>query len=246
MGKKWIIIFAMVIFVMSPIYDINAGEDINSAKGSSDDLSQLCKGILNSGDCAAKIEAYQLKKGVVGVSRKGKKLIITLKSGKEITFTDSKEGDFNGKWYNYREYLPTIGYHLVHLQYYEGGGYVFLNANNGIYKVIEDVIPPSISPGLKRIATISWCDAFCNPGIVIMRMTDEDIIKEFSLEPREYWLGGELQWLDDDNIKVTIAVPTYGKIADTKVLTIPGTKIKYVEKIFFLYYADNSWKTKGY
>jgi hypothetical protein len=232
MGKKWMIIFAMVIFVISPIYGVNAAEDTNNAKGSSDELSQLCKGIPKSGNCAAMIEAYQLKKGVAGVSRKGKQLIITLKSGKKITFTDSKEGNANGEWYNYREYLPTIGYHLIHIYYYEGEGYILLNANNGIYKALESI--PSISPGRKRIATISWCDAFCTPGIVIMRMTDEDIIKEFSLKPKEYWLEPELQWMDDDNIKVAVKVPIYGK------------PIKYVEKIFYLYYADNGWKTKDY
>ena len=233
MNKGGIMFLAMItIIVLLPIHDIVSAEDAIYSQQANDDLWSLCKGIQNSHDCAARIEAYQLKKRVVSVSRKGKQLIIALKSGKKITFTDSKDDDTQGKWYSYREYLPAIGYHLIHLQYYEGGGFIFLNANNGKYEIIEDI--PLISPDKKRIAVVSYCDAYCNPGIEVLRISDKDIIKEFTLTPKEYWANGTLQWLDKENIKVTIKVPIYGK------------EIRYSEKHFFIFFADNGWKTKGY
>ena len=66
MDKKWIMIFAIIIFIVLPTYNIFASWDINYAKGLSNELSSLCKGIENSEKCAAKIEAYQLKKGMDG------------------------------------------------------------------------------------------------------------------------------------------------------------------------------------
>ena len=63
-----------------------------------------------------------------------------------------------------------------------------------------------------------------------MQITDKDIIKEYSLPSKEYWFSGNLQWLDDKNIKVTIKVwsAVYKKTEDIT---------------FFLFYTDNSWKT---
>ena len=129
----------ITIIVLLPIYDIGAIEDAFYSQQGNDGLWSLCKGINNSMECAEKIENYQLKKGVSDVSRKGTKLIIALKSGKKIIFTDSEEDNSNGKWYRYRKYLSTIQCHLIHLQYYEGGGYIFLNANNGKYEIIEEI-----------------------------------------------------------------------------------------------------------
>jgi hypothetical protein len=117
------------------------------------------------------------------------------------------------------------------LQYYEGGGYVLLNANSGKYKVIENI--PVISPDKTRIAIISYCDAYCNPGIDIYKLTDKDIIKEYSLTP-EYWASGKLQWLGDNNIEVNVEVPVYGK------------ETNFIKKKFYLYYTKKSWETKGY
>jgi hypothetical protein len=232
MSKGWIMFLAMItIIVILPIYDIIAAENTFYPQQTNDGLWSLCKGINNSMECAEKIENYQFKKGVSGVSRTGKKLIIVLQSGKKIIFTDSEPDDSNGKWYQYREYFSSITCHLIHLQYYEGEGYIVLNANNGKYEIIEHI--PSISPGRIRIAVISYCDAYCNPGIEIYKLTDKDIIKEYSRPSKEYWFSGNLQWLDDNNIKVTIKVWSdhYKKTED---------------RAFFLFYADNGWKTKGY
>jgi hypothetical protein len=229
MSKHWIMLLT-IIFLL-PIYDISASEDTVYSQQANDDLSRLCKGDNSSTECAERIENYQFKKGVSDVSRKGKQLIIALKGEKKNIFTDSEPDDSNGRWYRYREYLSSIKYHLIHLQYYEGGGYVLLNANNGKYKVIENI--PVISPDKTRIAVISYCDAYCSPGIAIMRITDEDIISEFSLKP-EYWASGKLQWVNDNNIKVNIEIPVYDK------------ETKFLKKTFYIYRLKNGWKTKGY
>ena len=164
--------------------------------------------------------------------RYGRQLIITLTSGKKITFTDSKEDDTQGKWYHYQEYFPAIKYHLIQVQYYEGRGYIFLNADNGKYNGIPDV--PLVSPDNKRIAIIDLDYAYSKPSIEIMQITDKEIIKEFSLSLKGYYDKGNLQWLDNDNIKITIEVPVSGK------------EIKYSNKYFFLYQTDTGWKTKDY
>jgi hypothetical protein len=75
MSKNWITLLPMItiIFLLS-IYDTSTADDY---------LWRLCTGINNSMECAEKIENYQLKKGVSGVSRTGKKLIIALKVEKK-------------------------------------------------------------------------------------------------------------------------------------------------------------------
>lgn len=242
MNKKWIIVFVLIVFVVIlVIYYIKATEkenhvpDVNYAIGLSDELPALCQGIFNSRECAAKVEAYQLKKGIEGVARNEKELIIYLLSGEKVTFTDSKDDDPNGKWYHYQDYFPTIQYHLIHVQYYEGRGYIFLNATSGKYKEIQEI--PLISPDGKRGAIISICEAYCDTGIVIIRMTDKDIFEEFSLTPKEdNWVDGNLQWIDSDNLKCTIKGFYYNE----------EKKYIEVEKNFFLRYGDNDWKVEGY
>lgn len=228
---RTLIIFIITLVLIVSIYHIGIAQDQIQSN-----LSGLCKGILNSMDCAEKIEKYQFKKGLSGVSRLRDKLIITLKSGKNVIFTDSNNDDVNGKWYQYREYLAKIEYHIIHLQYYEGEGYIFLNADNGQYRIIQDI--PLISPDAKRIAVFSDCDAYCVPGIEIYRMTKSNIIKEFSLTPKEYWAGGKLQWFDKHNIRVSI------NILDDQ--NNQRQAQNYKEKSFFIYYIDNGWKTKNY
>lgn len=80
-----------------------------------DHLNELCRGIHGSAGCADVIEKYQLSKRVRGIARAGNRLSIQLADGRRVTFADKKVEDPEGMSYRYIQYLPSIGFHLIHV-----------------------------------------------------------------------------------------------------------------------------------
>ena len=100
----------------------------------------ICGIQFNSFDCARTIEGEQLQAGVPQIARdeNSGQLLLTLSNGDVLTFTDStKEGPGGYTDYSYRQYLPELNHHLLHVQYYEGIGYLLVDAQMGEQTLIK-------------------------------------------------------------------------------------------------------------
>jgi hypothetical protein len=92
---------------------------------------RLCQQITNSYECAQAIERDLLSKGVPEVARRGGQLVIRLTHADSATFRDSSTETASAVSYSYRGLLPSVPYHVIEVQYYEGGTYLLVNAATG-------------------------------------------------------------------------------------------------------------------
>ncbi|MEM7128860.1 MAG: ferric reductase-like transmembrane domain-containing protein [Chloroflexota bacterium] len=105
----------------------------------------LCLGKNNWYQCAQKIESYLLGAGDSNFVWTETSLEIPLKNGTAILLTDQIGRGAGGyAYYNYVRYMSEIGYHLVHVQYYEGSDYILFDEEIGNATVIEGV--PVLAP----------------------------------------------------------------------------------------------------
>jgi hypothetical protein len=171
------------------------------------ELNRVCRNIQNTHLCAQAVEKAQLPRYPQQVSRQGKILRLTLKTGKvvELKDVDDKALEQNGQadkivYYNFREYLRDLGYFLIHVQYYEGNTYLMVNDQNGERYPLPDLF--LLSPNRQRLATVLMSEAF-NPTIIqIWRITPEKMTKEWSLEPED-WGPKDGAWQDNDTLTFT-------------------------------------------
>ncbi len=85
-------------------------------------LQYICSGIDNSYNCAKAVEADRFRKGIAGVSRNGRDLVIKVGASQATVFQDVGRGESTrGARYSYVDYFPSIRSHVVYVQYYEGG-----------------------------------------------------------------------------------------------------------------------------
>ncbi len=113
-----------------------------------------CDGMVNSYQCALAVETQRLRSTSVGVCRDGTVLRITLKSGAVLKLAD-EPGDRGAK-YTYVDRLSS-GHHLVHVQYYEDGGYMLIEPRTGSQFELEEY--PSFSPDGEYVVTVAPLDS---------------------------------------------------------------------------------------
>jgi hypothetical protein len=163
-------------------------------------LDSLCKNIFNSYECAQTIEKFQLRHYAEYVTRKDGRLEISLKSGEVKVFKDTLSESYTDVAYSFRAYLKAIGYFLIAVQFYEGGGYLMINDNTGKEFFILDL--PTISPSKQRLVSSSNYAEIEDSGIQIWRLTSNEMVLEWSIESAD-WGAKNAIWLDDKTISLT-------------------------------------------
>jgi hypothetical protein len=170
-------------------------------------LDRACRNIENSYECAQAVEKMQLPRYLQQVSRKGKILRLTLKTGKVVELkdvpTDPKKPDEPVDkivYYSFREYLRDLGYFLVEVQFWEGGEYLMVNDQNGQIYHLPDLF--LLSPDRQRLATLLMSEAFVPTSIQIWRITPEQMTREWSLKPED-WGPKEGAWQDNNTLTFT-------------------------------------------
>jgi len=166
------------------------------------DLEELCKNIDNSYKCAQAIERFQLKHYPKYVTRKGNRLELTLKNGKIKIIENSPETDYDdveGKHYSFREYIQSVGYFLIHVQYWEGSKFLMVHDKTGKEFLIPEV--PELSPDKDRLVSVSGGTYQFN-GIQIWKFTSGGLVLEWTYEHKEYDRFTFNAWADNKTIKL--------------------------------------------
>jgi hypothetical protein len=185
-------------------------------------LAKVCIGIRNSEECAAAIERYQAPRYKGRFKRIGRTLTITLENGKSVSLTSSpRETESGFKSYNYIEFIPRIGQHLVQVQYYEGGSFYLVDAKTGSKTEIGGV--PILAPRGNLFACFH-ANLEIGSSIEIWRVTGSGFHREWLLEPIE-WLPDNITWLNDETIRIDKTDVQSGS-AGFEVFTRSGEKWK--------------------
>lgn len=189
-------------------------------------LNDLCKGLLNSYECAQAIERAQLPRYPQQAVRQKDKLKLTLKNGKAVVLKNT--AGVSGIHYCFRDYLPNLGYFLIHVQLWEGDGYLMVNDQTGRRQFIHDL--PIISPNKARLVTVSMdLEAEYNPNAIqIWRLTPGKMVREWSLDIKGWGPAGGA-WLNNDTITLTKKIPK-------------GDPGSYVEVTMVLKKGPDGWK----
>lgn len=168
-------------------------------------LDDLCEGLYkNSHECAEEIERYQLRRpeNARRVTRSGARLRLRLADGRWLSVEDDTPDDeVLSVVHHFREYLPEIGYFVLHRQFYEGHDYLLVEDSTGRRYELHAV--PVVSPDGRRLVTAS--DGFTGgyvPNVVkIWRLRDGHIELEQAIAPRG-WGPSHPEWIDDRTIRL--------------------------------------------
>jgi hypothetical protein len=169
-------------------------------------LDDLCSGIENSLECAQEIEGYQLRKIDIArrVKRSGAQLRLKLGDGRWVTLKDAQpraEGTSVIK-HNFRDYLATIGYFLIHRQLHEGVDYVMIHDRTGSRYELHQV--PVIAPDRQRLVTASdgVSGGYSPNAVQVWRLTENGMQLEQTFEPQG-WGPSDPKWIDNRTILLT-------------------------------------------
>ena len=174
------------------------------------DLTPLCRAIPDTYACGRAIERYQIRRAPHFVSRNGDTLAVRLGRSRLKTFVDKDLEHESSVSYTYREFIPEIGYHLVHAHLHEGTGYLLVSHRTG--DMVRIQAPPIFSPDGNRFATASEdLESRYNPNeIQIWRIGESAIVLEWNLEPAGNpvviapgaWGPKNLRWISPTEIRV--------------------------------------------
>ncbi|MGH9968776.1 MAG: tetratricopeptide repeat protein [Pyrinomonadaceae bacterium] len=179
-------------------------------------LDELCAGIDNSYECAQAIEAYQLKNSEHArrVIRRGVELRLKLNNGRWHTLKNYQRANEDDSviQYNFREYLPELGYFLVHRQFYEGHDYLMIHDVSGRRFELQDA--PVVSPDGRRLVTTSSgiMGGYSPNAIQIWRVTQRGLLLEQTIQPRG-WEPSDAKWIDNQKISLTKNLPNADRSA---------------------------------
>jgi hypothetical protein len=167
-------------------------------------LNDVCRGLLNSHECAQAVERAQLPRYPRLAVREKGRLRLTLKTGRTVLLKDTP--GVTGVAYSFRDYLRDLGYFLVHVQLFEGDGYLMINDRTGRRYSIHDL--PMVSPDRTRLATLSLdLEAGYNPNAIqIWRLTPAAMSLEWSLSPQDWGPAGG-KWLDNATLSLVRQIP---------------------------------------
>jgi len=174
-------------------------------------LDELCADIDNSYECAQAIEEHQLKNSEHArrVIRRGGELRLKLNNGRWQTLKDYQKANEDDSviQYNFREYLPELGYFLVHRQFYEGRDYLMIHDASGRRFPLQDV--PVVSPDRRRLITTSngIMGGYDPNAIQIWRATPRGLVLEQTIKPQGWGPSGA-KWIDNQKISLIKNLPS--------------------------------------
>ena len=164
-------------------------------------LNELCRTLNNWHECATAIERHQLTGRAAGVRRSGPRLSIPIARGRRVVLVDREVPAPGGIRYRYIQYLPNIGFHVVHVSYYEGDEYLMVsNVEGGRYFIPDR---PHVSPDHSMVAAVSDADAYNIAGVFVFLVRNGTLSPTFWYEPVAYERFSFLRWIDVHGFAMT-------------------------------------------
>ena len=175
--------------------------------------------------CFTEDESTLLASGVPGVERDGAQLRIRQANGSTSVFTNTR-GQGGGGWatYRYLGYVPEIAQHLLSVNYYEGGDYILLAAEDGAATIVWTL--PTLAPDVNHLAAVgavpfSGTDTL---RIQIWRREQDAFAAQHSLDIEhmgDFVMGYQAvpEWTSADTLEIR-AVDQDGRDAGLGVVTI--------------------------
>lgn len=149
-------------------------------------------------------ETKQIEKFKENVKREGDTLFLKLSSGSYITMKDNLgcESPNSCAFSKFSDHFKDIGFYFVHSVYWEGTGNIMISESDGRKYYIFDL--PRFSSDKRRFVTIpNDTDAgYDRNGVFVWRIEGNEIIPEFSYEPREYVQYRFVRWKDNEYIEL--------------------------------------------
>lgn len=151
-----------------------------------------------------------LAEGGHGALRRGAELVIPLLHGDTLSLRDSAPDTPTGVWHSYRAYLPSISYHVVEVQFYEGGTYLLVNATSGKTTFSNGL--PIVSPDNRRIAAgnVDLEAEYSPTTLQVWRLESDSLALEWEHDflaggpaTDSTWGPSELRWLAPTEIRLT-------------------------------------------
>jgi len=168
-------------------------------------FNELCRNCQNSLECAQAIETFQINNEKVHFSRKDEILELKIFNGHINNIINEKSNKWGqAKVYHYREFLPKLELFVVHVQYYEGDGYLLVDAKTGTMKYVWGL--PIGSPDNDRFIVISEdLDAGYKPNLIqIWRRSSNGFYNEWDKKFEE--VGPlEAAWINKKKLKIVFA-----------------------------------------
>ncbi len=146
-------------------------------------------------------------------SRRGSELVIRASNSVTRTFKDKYDPDAptqrGAPGYTLVEFLPNVGYAAIHVDYYEGFSYLFVNLQTG--DVVDLDGTPSLSPNGSFLA-VSRSDVVFNTDakLAVYAVGPDRLVKEFDTSHTGYthglerisktlgnWGPRSIQWVSD-------------------------------------------------
>lgn len=181
-------------------------------------LDDLCTGLDNSYECAKAIERHQLELPEYRdrVNRSGGQLRLKLTNGRWHTIRDFQRRNDEASTikYSFRDYLPDIGYFLVHRQFYEGIDYLMIDERNGRRFALQEL--PVVSLDRQRLVTASngIIGGYSPNSVQIWRVTRSGLVLEQTIRPRG-WGPSDAKWIDNQTIDLTKTFPAANESGST-------------------------------
>jgi hypothetical protein len=153
--------------------------------------------------CLDVIERFQLLNHPKRLSRNGDHLAVHLPGGRRIDLKDTKPERVDAiVLYRYVQYVPSIGFHLIWVQYYEGNEYLLVSNADGSRHFIPDL--PRVSPDRLHFVVASASEAYNFNGVMVYRVVPGGVLRtRFWYEARGDDLISFNKWNNSESIALT-------------------------------------------
>lgn len=149
-------------------------------------------------------EVKRIKKFEDTVKREGDTLFLKSSSGTYIPLNDNPECEvpISCVYFRFVDYFKDLGFFLVKSHYWEGTDHIMISESDGRKFYIYEL--PLFSPDRRRLVTIpNDTDAgYDRNGVFVWGIEGNEIIPEFSYEPREYVQYRFARWKDNEYIEL--------------------------------------------
>jgi len=167
---------------------------------------------LGTNECGWAVEKFKIEQDKDFVSRTNNELILINKEGKKVSLTNENPDQENAVYYRYRRMLTT-GYHVVEvIKEKSCPEYRLYNVSTGKHTVLNGV--PHFSKNNQFVFLTNYINnsgKWCANEIQLHKITDNDVIKEWSHKP-ENSIFLDAEWANDNDIYLS----RYLKYGDLK------------------------------
>jgi hypothetical protein len=182
----------------------------------------LCQTILNSGDCAAAIEAQQIQRSHGRVRRDSAALHLRLATGGILDVVQDTVGPSGGFDYFFLGLSQRLGYYVLWAQPYEGHYIRLVNARTGWSTLVDDL--PTVSPDGRRFVTLALDrEVHISTTIVVWHVEGDTLRKEWDFAPN-YTDPHDVRWLSNRSFEFvhSRSSPTIAVVVDTASIDSTG------------------------